>query len=229
MNYKAIAFDLDDTLIDTTNELIPFACRKIHTYLVSQGYSGSYGDFDVLRKDYVKNKSHKEFFKSLVPSLQNDQNKDTFLATLNRYFYEPEIPPGLGMMPGAEDNLKKLSTKYDLYVVTAGVLSAQERKLLQLKITRYIKQENILVAAEGAYSSKKSVFEKILSSTKIKPEELLSVGNRLSQEIRMAKQVQARTCYFQYGEHADDKPQDHFEIPDYVIHSHKELISVCQL
>ena len=50
MSYKAIAFDLDDTLIDTTNELIPFACRKIHTYLVSQGYAFDFEKFDSLRK-----------------------------------------------------------------------------------------------------------------------------------------------------------------------------------
>ncbi len=229
MKYKAIAFDLDDTLIDTTNELIPFACRKIHTYLTSEGYGGTYEDFDVSRKEYVKTKSHKEFFKSFAPSLTNEKNKDTLLPTLNRYFYEPEIPPGLVLMPGAEENLELLAPKYKLYVVTAGVVTAQERKLLQLKITRFVKQENILVAAEGAFETKKAAFEKIVSDLKIRPEELLSVGNRLSQEIRMAKQIRARTCYFQYGEHAEDTPQDHYEIPDYTIHSHKELIPACQL
>jgi putative hydrolase of the HAD superfamily len=231
MNYKAIAFDLDDTLIDTTNELIPFACQKIHTYLVSQGFPHSFEQFDVLRKDFVKTKSHKEFFRNVVtlfPADKPPQHPD-LISKLNRLFYEPEIPASLILMPGAEENLKLLGSKYQIFVVTAGVVSAQERKLAQLKIERYVKKENILVVADGAYPTKKAAFEKILMDTGIQPPELLSIGNRLSQEIRMAKQLGCRTCYFQHGEHAEDVPQDHFEIPDYTIHSHKELVSVCQL
>lgn len=229
MSYKAIAFDLDDTLIDTTNELIPLACQKIHTYLASQGYSGTFEEFDGLRKDFVKTRSHKEFFKSLIPHLTNAAHKEEWIPTLNRYFYEPIVPAHLQMMEGAEDNLKKLNERYQLYVVTAGVLSAQERKLNQLQLTRYIKQENIFIVADGAYPTKKAAFENILAISNIRPEELLSVGNRLSQEIRMAKQLNCHTCYFKYGEHADDVPQDQFEVPDYTIHFHKDLISVCRL
>lgn len=227
MNYKAIAFDLDDTLIDTTNELIPFACQKIHTYLSTLGHPGRYDEFDVLRKNFVKTKSHKEFFKSLIPTLIN--TKPDTLETLNRLFYEPDIPHNLKLMDGAEENLLHLSSKYDVYVVTAGVVSAQKRKLEQLKIDRFIKSENILIVTDGAFQTKKLAFEKILTDTKIIPAQLLSVGNRLSQEIRMAKQLGCRTCYFKYGEHAEDTAQDHFEFPDYIISSHKELISVCQL
>ena len=231
MAYKAIAFDLDDTLIDTTNELIPFACRKIHTYLMSEGYLQSYEEFDVLRKDFVKTKSHKEFFKYLVPtfSTKDSTRNPEIIANLNRLFYEPVIPPNLTMMSGAEDNLIYLGPKYLLFVVTAGVVSAQKRKLAQLQIERFVQSENILIVGEGAFPTKKTAFEKILKDGQLKPHELLSIGNRLSQEIRMAKQLDCHTCYFQHGEHADDKAHDQFEIPDYTIHSHKELISVCRL
>ena len=229
MAYRAIAFDLDDTLIDTTNELIPLACRKIHTYLVSQGYIADFKDFERLRKEFVKTRSHKEFFKSIAPSLINEQNKSDLLPTMNRYFYEPDIPVNLQMLAGAEENLNALSGRYQLFIVTAGVLSAQKRKLAQLKIDRFVKPDNILIVADGAYLTKKAAFEKIISNSQIKPEELLAIGNRLSQEIRMAKQLNGHTCYFKFGEHADDSPQDKFEMPDYTIYSHKELIKVCQL
>ena len=229
MSFKAIAFDLDDTLIDTTNELIPFACRKIHTYLLSQGYSGRFDEFDGLRKDFVKTKSHKEFFKSLVPKLPNAPDKEKFLPTLNRYFYEPEIPKNLMMMPGAESNLGQLSSKYQIFVVTAGVMSAQERKLSQLKISRYIKPENVLIVAEGGFVTKKTAFEKILMTLKIQPEELLSVGNRLSQEIRMAKQLNCRTCYFQFGEDRGEVDQEFYKKINYRVTNHFDLIETCEL
>jgi putative hydrolase of the HAD superfamily len=231
MNYKAIAFDLDDTLIDTTNELIPFACRKIHSYLLTEGYPNTYEEFDILRKEYVKTKSHKEFFKNLVTTFPIilPAEAPLIIANLNRLFYEPDVPLNLGLMPGAEDNLKTLAAKYNVFIVTAGVLSAQHKKLAQLNIDRFVKKENILVVADGAFSSKREAFKKILQDTGILPEQLLSIGNRLSQEIRMAKQVGAKTCYYQHGEHAEDEVQDHFEIPDFTIHTHKELIPVCQL
>lgn len=231
MNYKAIAFDLDDTLIDTTNELIPFACRKIHSYLLTEGYSNTYEEFDISRKNYVKTKSHKEFFRYLVTTfpVRNPEETSLVVANLNRLFYEPAVPPNLSMMLGAEENLKILNAKYNLFVVTAGVVSAQHRKLAQLQIERFIKKENILIVGDGSFPTKKAAFEKILNDMAILSEQLLSIGNRLSQEIRMAKQLGAKTCYYQHGEHAEDKPQDHFEIPDYTIHSHKELIPVCQL
>lgn len=231
MKYKAVAFDLDDTLIDTTNELIPLACRKIHSYLLTEGYAGTFEEFDILRKDFVKTKSHKEFFRSLVTTfaLKNPSQLPLVVANLERLFYEPTIPPHLRMMVGAEENLKILATNYNLYIVTAGVVSAQHQKLIPLKIERFVKKENILIVAEGAYPTKKAAFEKIIRDNAIQPRELLSIGNRLSQEIRMAKQLGCRTCYYQHGEHAEDVAQDQFEIPDYTIHSHKELISVCQL
>ena len=229
MKYKAIAFDLDDTLIDTTNQLIPFACRKIHTHLLSLGYTKSFEEFDGLRKDFVKTRSHKEFFRNLAPTLAKDQKSDHLFATLNQLFYEPEIPSHLTLMDGAEDNLERLIANYDVFIVTAGVIKAQERKLAQLKINRFIQADNILVVAENGIATKKLAFEKILQKAQIQPHELLSVGNRLSQEIRMTKQLGGHTCYFQFGEHADDVPQDQFEIPDYTIHTHKELISACHL
>ncbi|MBL7544967.1 MAG: HAD family hydrolase [Bdellovibrionaceae bacterium] len=231
MTYKAIAFDLDDTLIDTTNELIPFACRKIHTYLLSEGYPGTFEEFDVLRKNFVKTKSHKEFFKNLVStfSIQDSSRRPDIISNLNQLFYEPTIPSHLTMMPGAEDNLMYLGSKYTLFVVTAGVVAAQKRKLAQLRIERYVKHAHVLIVGEGAFSTKKTAFEKILQDEDLRPQELLSIGNRLSQEIRMAKQLACDTCYFQHGEHAEDTAQDHFEIPDFTIHSHKELISTCRL
>lgn len=231
MKYKAIAFDLDDTLIDTTNELIPFACRKIHSYLLTEGYASSFEEFDISRKDFVKTRSHKEFFRNLVTTfaLKNPSQLPLIVANLNRLFYEPAIPPHLAMLPGAEENLKILTAKYNVYVVTAGVVSAQHHKLMQLKIERFVKKENILVVGDGAFLTKKAAFEKIIKDNKIQPKELLSIGNRLSQEIRMAKQLGGMTCYYQHGEHAEDVAQDEFEIPDYTIHSHKELIPTCQL
>lgn len=231
MTYKAIAFDLDDTLIDTTNELIPFACRKIHTYLATEGYPSTFEEFDVLRKNFVKTKSHKEFFKNLASTfpVKDSSRLSEIVSNTNRLFYEPDIPTQLKMMQGAEDNLIRLGPKYKLFIVTAGVITAQKRKLAQLQIERYIKPENILVVGDGAFSTKKIAFEKILKDENIVPQELLSIGNRLSQEIRMAKELSCRTCYFQHGEHAEDIARDHFEIPDFTIHSHQELIPVCQL
>lgn len=63
--------------------------------------------------------------------------------------------------------------------------------------------------------SKKDSFQSIIQSENILPNQLLSVGNRLDNEICIAKKLGSMTCHIKYGEHALATPKDSFEIADY--------------
>ena len=76
---------------------------------------------------------------------------------------------------------------------------------------------------------KRQAFSEIIEALKINPSELLSIGNRLSQEIRDAKELGATTCYFKFGEHIGESPKSHLENPDFTIEKHSELIATCHL
>ncbi|MCX7978019.1 MAG: HAD hydrolase-like protein, partial [Bdellovibrionaceae bacterium] len=60
-------------------------------------------------------------------------------------------------------------------------------------------------------------------------QKLLAVGNRLSQEIRLAKRLGAQTCYMKYGEHVGEIPRLPEDHPDYTITHLNQLIPVCGL
>ncbi|MCK6598454.1 MAG: HAD family hydrolase [Bdellovibrionaceae bacterium] len=239
---KVIAFDLDDTLLNTTDILIPLAIKEVYSVLQQRGYKESFLEFNNKRLEFVGSKSHREFFKSLVtsepqltvanktlPSVQLATEETSLYELLVRCFYQPPIPMDLPLIPGAKENLDFLSTKYTLYLVTSGETETQKQKIKSLHLSQWIPPSHHLIIDGLDFKNKRQAFQHILQQSNIPPTALLAIGNRLSQEIRMAKEIGAMTCYFRFGEHASDIPTDQFEVPDYTITQQQELISVCRL
>lgn len=226
---KAIAFDLDDTLLNTTEILIPFAIRRIYDLLCQKGFKESFEVFNQNRISFVGHSSHREFFKHTVASNPQLLTEPGLADVLIQYFYQPEIPEKMPLIEGAKENLEILSSKYKLYVVTSGVEPTQKRKIKALGLECWIPVTNQFIVDGNGIKTKKQAFEMLLKKESISPSELLSFGNRLSQEIRMAKEIGAQTCYFQFGEHAHDIPKDDFEKADFTIQTQKEFITKCRL
>jgi putative hydrolase of the HAD superfamily len=170
MKIELIVFDLDDTLLDTSEILIPIA----HTQA-----------------------------------------------------FEDRIRQPLPLIPGARENLEYLKDRYQLALLTQGRLDAQMQKVKSLGIGHYFKEQYF--ADPNQQRPKSVLFAEIIKDFKLHPLSVLSIGNRRSTDIREAKKVGARTCLFRYGEHQNEEAEVPEDIPDYEIHSHKELISTCQL
>jgi putative hydrolase of the HAD superfamily len=120
-----------------------------------------------------------------------------------------------------------LRQRYKLYLVTSGEPAAQMQKVKALGIEPLF--EKIYLINNFKDETKQMAFEDIVLREKIQPSELLSVGNRLSQEIRFAKICGAQTCYFCHGEHIGEQPERREDYPDVTIYKHAELISACSL
>lgn len=231
---KVIVLDLDDTLLDTSGLLIPGACLKIYNHLKSMGFSNSFESFETSRKSFVKQSSHKEFFKKFVAENTqalrlNSNTADELLKQITNYFYDPEIPENIHLLEGATENLNYFQKKYKLALVTSGIEKTQKLKVAKLNLNSFIPIENQFYISGEMLKTKKQAFQILIEKEKIKATELLSIGNRLSQEIRMCKELGGHTCYFQYGEHAEDTPKDQFEIPDFTVKTHHEIIATCRL
>ncbi|MCB0369225.1 MAG: HAD hydrolase-like protein, partial [Bdellovibrionales bacterium] len=142
---KAIAFDLDDTLLNTSEILIPSAVKRIYELILKNGYKKSFTEFNRERLDFVHHSSHREFFKQVVANDPQLSPKDSLLETVVKYFYQPEIPQNLSLIPGAKENLELLNTKYKLYLVTSGVIPTQELKIKALSLEQWIQKTNHLI------------------------------------------------------------------------------------
>ena len=224
--YKCVAFDLDDTLLDTSQLLVPIAAQRACEALLSSGVASDINTCLQWRTMKASELSHTEIFEQFIKT-HGSPTPDLALQRAIKAFYNPEVPEHLPLIEGAAKNLEILSQKYSLYLVTSGEPRAQLKKIKALKIEKYFRK--LYLVNNFKQEQKKEAFADILRVEKILPEELISIGNRLSQEIRQAKMCGARTCYFCHGEHVGEVPLMREDYPHFTIYKHAELIRSCGL
>lgn len=223
---KVIAFDLDDTLLDTSGLLAPSVTREAFDILIKAGLKLTHEQCEKLRVEWIKEISHRDVFERLA---LNHGTKDTQAAVkiATQIFYEPRLPETLPLLAGAKENLDYLKKKYALYLVTAGTKDAQLRKVQALNIADHFTE--IFVVDSLKKERKKDAFLEIIEKNKIQPQDLLCIGNSLISEIKDAIAIQALSCYFEFGEDRGTLSDDPKLKPTYHIKNHAELISTCQL
>ena len=223
---QCIAFDMDDTLLDTSQLLVPLAARRSCEAMLNAGVPSDMDTCLQWRAGQAAEKTHSEIFESFIQKFGSPEPEAALQSAL-KAFYNPEVPARLPLMEGAENNLKVLCQKYSLFLVTSGEPAAQAKKVASLGIEKYFKK--IFFVNNFLKETKQTAFAEIIETEKIQPEQLLSVGNRLSQEIRYAKVCGARTCYFCYGEHVGEIPSLREDYPDVTIYKHAELVAAFAL
>lgn len=226
MQIKSIAFDLDDTLLGTTEVLVPAASRAAFQVLIESGLSLDLEACEEFRLEMIKTISHKDVFLQLSQKFGSEKTMKAVEKAID-LFYNPSVPDTLPLLPLAQENLDYLSKKYTLYLVTAGFKKGQESKIKSLGIAKYFKQVFIVDSLNN--ERKKDAFQKILELDRLQPAELLCIGNSLSSEIKDAKELGCRTCYFEYGEDRGKDKSDPMYSPDYHVTQHSDLIIACQL
>lgn len=222
---KAIALDLDDTLLDTSGLLAPKATLDAFNHLIKNGLKLSVDQCEKMRLELIQSMSHRDVFEKLATEYGTEQTIAHLQETI-RLFYHPEIPSHLPLMDGARKNLDYLQTKYPLFLVTAGTEKAQLQKAQALGIQSDF--QKIYIVDSISKKRKKDVFLDIVQNLSIPPDSLLCVGNSILSEISDALHVGAIACYFEFGESrgtVEQLPRP----PHYHIHHHSELIPTCQL
>lgn len=141
-------------------------------------------------------------------------------------FYKA-IQSSLPLMDGAMDNLIYLEKKYQLVLLTQGKKDIQQKKIDSLKIAD--KFNEIYIAQTDHNENKAQYFLNILNQSKISAEKCLSIGNRRSVDIREAKRLGYKTCYFHHGEHKLEQIESELDSADFSVEHHKDLIRVCGL
>jgi FMN phosphatase YigB (HAD superfamily) len=228
--YTAVLFDLDDTILDTSKYLVRPAMEKALNYLAVRGVISSVGEgfrFEITHRELLDKPL---FFEALVKSHGKDFSDDNQKAltdeALGIYFGEPE-ESAIRTFPEAHEVLSALAVDYDLYLVTLGKPATQEKKVRVAKIEHFFR--HIWFPDFKLHHNKEVTFRTLLETTRISPERILCVGNRIDNEIVNGKSLGMKTCWVEYGEHVDRRPTLPHEIPDFTIPSIRELISKCHL
>ena len=224
---RAIAFDLDDTLLDTSGLLVPAATQHSFKILIQHGLKLSLAECEKQRLEMIRTVSHKDVFLNLA-LLYGSAATQAVVPQAIAAFYEPPLPANLPLLPGARQNIDYLKkNNYLLYVVTAGADATQRGKVKALGI-----QDDFLkvyVIDSLHQQRKKAAFLDIIKLNAISNKELLCIGNSLTSEIYDAINIGAKSCYFEFGDERGKMSSVKSEQPDYHIYNHKDLISTCHL
>lgn len=228
--YTAIVFDLDDTLIDTTQYLVRPAMEKSFAKLIGLGVLSNPSDGHNFQKENPALADKIHFFTELIrqkrPELsepQRDRLRDEVLAV---YFGEPETG-AIRTFPDAPEILSALTADYDLYLVSLGNPEIQEKKVAITGLAHFFRHS--WFPDFRKHHDKEITLRTMLEVTRVSPERVLCIGNRIDHEIMNAKALGMKTCWMEYGEHLNRRPLLHHETPDFTIPSLKELIHTCQL
>jgi putative hydrolase of the HAD superfamily len=224
-----IAFDLDDTLFDTSEQLVPKATTDAFTAMIAAGLLSSESKCWEERTKFILQNARQGLFAHLVAffGVRNGVDPDEVVATGYHVFHEREVPEEIELFPGAADLLASLKTQYVLHLVTSGTRPTQERKIEILKIAHFFQSIHHVDPSRG--QRKREAFSQIQSQRETVPQKCLSVGNRLDSEIADAKELGWLTCWMRHGEYSLLTPQNNFEIPDFEITQLVELRSQCRL
>lgn len=220
-NWHAWIFDLDDTLLDTSNSLIPDAVQRACQFMVAQGVTPSLEECLSLWSERHRQATGIDLWK-ILSNEANQEKKERIAIQAYDIFRRPILPDTLPLMTGGGELLRAAYKRFPLFLITQGDLETQLAKVRKLKIAPYFQRVYYLDPFKG--ENKQDAFINILQTQAFKPQHLLSIGNRRDNEIAIAKRLGMTTCLIRYGEHAHEDAQSPEEIPDFEIDNLHELV-----
>lgn len=100
----------------------------------------------------------------------------------------------LRLFPGAEEVLDKLSERFPMGLITNGPADSQREEIAALGIRKWF--PHIFIEGEfGVGKPDPAIFHAAAGSVRVRPEELLFVGNALEHDIRGARRAGLQTCW----------------------------------
>lgn len=219
-----IGFDADDTLWH--NEQLYHQAKVEFAQIVAK-YSSSQEASLLLDQTEVRNIEHygygiKSFTLSMIETaveVSNGQIKGDVIVDLIS-IAKCMLLADVKLVAGAEETLEKLSSQYDLMLITKGDSYEQERKITRSGIAGYFRY--LEVVGEKSEAS----YRKILAQYNLNPTKFLMVGNSLRSDILPVVRIGGKGIYIPndqtwFHEHAS---QDEIQDYDYTELEHLEQI-----
>ena len=214
---KAILFDLDNTLLDFIRMKREASDAAVKAMLKAGLKLPLKKTEEELFHKYLKNIEGNQVFTKFLKEKQQYSEKilasglNAYPKTKQKYLKSyPQVKPTLL-------KLKKRKLKLGL-LTNAPTLKAYQR-LDALGLTNFFD----LIITEAQKPAKKS-YQRALQQLKLKPEEVLVVGDNPKLDLHRAKMMGMKTCLADYGYiHYSHK---RFIKPDYKIRKIEELVMV---
>ena len=228
-SFTCIAFDLDDTLLDTSRLLVPQAARESAAAMVAAGVATDVDGVLAARERLIKENPRAPLYDRIVAEFGMREGRPSTQAAIAGHsaFRRREVERDIMLSPTATELLARLRLNYKLYLVTSGDQATQMRKIEILQLAPYF--QKIYLVDSDLGMRKGEAFAQIASLCGVAPHQCLSVGNRVDTDIAEARALGWRACWISCGEYARMLPSSFDETPDFKIERLEDLESACQL
>lgn len=220
---KAIIFDLDDTLFDCTGLLVANARKRAAKAMVEAGVNLTERELIEEQKKLNELNPTSNVF-DLIAS--NYANKELIVKKAMEA-YNSGVVEEIHLFSGTKELLEKLKEKkIKLILITSGITKRQQKKIELLKLEPFF--DEIFVHDVETGPEKEDFFREVLRRFNLQPKEVLSVGDRIHSEIRIANMLGMNSVRLLHGRFSKVKAKNILEEPDYSINSISDLSDAIQ-
>lgn len=230
---KAVFFDLGGTLLDNVTFLEKYATKANQKILKSLGYNFTLKEIQKARLkaiEHIENcfKTPKKHtpglynfyflkFLGIKPSMK--------LAVNIAKEFNLEWDKHKRLMPYAKELLEFVKKKkLKIVLISNGSVKNVNHDLRLTKIKKYF---DLIVISEKLGKEKSALvpFEYALKKLKLRPREVIIIGDRIDEDINPGKKLGCMTIRMDYGFWRDYKV-DVYEEADYVVRNLREIKSI---
>jgi putative hydrolase of the HAD superfamily len=224
---KAVFFDLDDTLYDTTLQ-VKSARENAVKAMIGCGLHAEYVEaMEKLRRVVVKyGANYKYHYNELLREFGVEEDPKIIAAGIVAYHETKKAY--LVPYPDTIPTLLELERRQlSLGVVTDGVPVKQWEKLIRLGLQHFF---NVVVVTPegGKQKPDASPLLNAAESVGAKPAECVFVGDRLDRDIAAGNKAGFTTVQLMKGHYSGVGPKDGGEEPDYIIPDLESLLTVLE-
>jgi FMN phosphatase YigB (HAD superfamily) len=190
-----IIFDLDDTLVDTSGCITPFALKAALEAMIASGLSVP--AFDAALEQLMQiNRTAGSGGEALAEFVEILDGDYVHVETGRRKMCG-EMPADLLLFPvdGAVEVLGELALDHELALVTIGNLPMQMEKLKKAGIDSAFFSN--IIASEDR--NKKLHYQGLLDKLNYGPHEVIVCGDRIALDLTPAKELGCKTVQIKWG------------------------------
>ncbi|MCL6500897.1 MAG: TIGR02253 family HAD-type hydrolase [Candidatus Pacearchaeota archaeon] len=223
---KAILFDLDNTLIDFM-KMKKRCCETAIDAMIAAGLKMTRKKaMKILYEHYTKyGIEYQQIFQKFLKVIKG--RVDYKIIAHGILAYRKVKESYLVPYPHVISTLIELKKTYKLAIISDAPRIEAWMRLVAMKLDDFF---DVVITAADVRKKKihPAPFKAALKALKIKPEEALMVGDRLSRDILPAQKLNIRTCFARYGARYNDEemPEKGKSGADYEISNIKELLKL---
>jgi putative hydrolase of the HAD superfamily len=223
---KAVIFDLDDTLYDTTLQ-VDKARENAVKAMVAAGLQTEEEKAAAALAEVVSKKgsNYENHYDDLLNALGCENNPKIIAAGVVAYHEAKKTY--LVPYPGTIPTLLKLREKgLRIGIVTDGRPVKQWEKLIRLGLADFF--DAVVVSDGHEQKPSPKPFLKAASELGVRPSECVIVGDRLDRDISGGKKAGMRAIQLTRGKHSRMKPADAHEEPDCIVSTIGDVLHAIQ-